>query len=139
MKIAPILRCLQPLLVHVLEKYANVTQTFVRLVYFTPNLHNLDQNVMKSNMEFLQMRLDFTNFVITGPSTNTNSVMNAVGGANGGATGKDVSLRGNCFTDVFTVSSSSVPTLCGTLTGDHRKLPKIFLGIPIATFWGSIQ
>ena len=85
------------------------------------------------------MRLDFTNFVITGPSTNTNSVMNAVGGANGGATGKDVSLRGNCFTDVFTVSSSSVPTLCGTLTGDHRKLPKIILGIPIASFWGSIQ
>ena len=85
------------------------------------------------------MRLDFTNFVITGPSTNTNSVMNAVGGANGGATGKDVSLRGNCFTDVFTVSSSSVPTLCGTLTGDHRKLPKITLGIPIASFWGSIQ
>ena len=35
-KIAPILRCLQPLLVHVLEKYANVTQTSVRLAFFTP-------------------------------------------------------------------------------------------------------
>jgi len=75
--------------------------------------------ICKCNSNICQMRLDFTNFVITGPSTNTNSVMNAVGGANGGATGKDVSLRGNCFTDVFTVSSSSVPTLCGTLTGDH--------------------
>ena len=67
------------------------------------------------------MRLDFTNFVITGPSTVTVSNALMTAGVVASA-GKAVSSRGNCQTDAFTVSGGTiVPELCGTLTGDHRK------------------
>ena len=66
------------------------------------------------------MRLDFTNFVITGPSTSTASVGKLLWGALVGA-GKEVSYRGNCFTDSFKVAGADVPELCGTLTGEHSK------------------
>lgn len=75
--------------------------------------------VCKCSSDICQMRLDFTSFIITGPSTNTVSEVKVLGG--GLATGgKNSAYRGTCFTDTFTVSNSdSVPELCGTLTGEH--------------------
>ena len=92
--------------------------------------------------------MDFTTFVITGPSTLTTTVGKVVGGQIGkysylkkrgcvthiinlclhiGATGKAASLKTTCATDQFEISNSpSVPTLCGTLTGDHGMI-----------FWGG--
>ena len=76
------------------------------------------------------MRLDFTNFVISGPSTLTASLGKQTAGVAIGA-GVAFSLRGNCFTDSFTVSGApGVPELCGTLTGEHSMcilLSKLFL------------
>jgi len=68
-----------------------------------------------------QVRLDFDTFVITGPSTNTASVGKQLGGGiiPGAAAGKEFSYQGQCQTDTFTVSGTTVPVLCGTLTGDH--------------------
>jgi len=75
--------------------------------------------ICKINSNICQMRLDFTNFVITGPSTVTVSNALMTAGVVGSA-GKAVSSRGNCQTDAFTVSGGTiVPELCGTLTGDH--------------------
>lgn len=76
--------------------------------------------ICKCNSNICQMRLDFVNFVITGPSTSTVSVGKVAGGAVS-HDGLVASYRGNCFTDVFTVSNDddNVPELCGTLTGEH--------------------
>ena len=35
--------------------------------------------------------------------------------------GKGFSYQGQCLTDAFVVGGTNVPTLCGTLTGDHSK------------------
>jgi hypothetical protein len=68
-----------------------------------------------------QVRLDFDTFVITGPSTNTLSVGKELGGGivPAAAAGKGFSYQGQCLTDAFVVGGTNVPTLCGTLTGDH--------------------
>ena len=63
--------------------------------------------------------MDLTTFIITGPSTITTSVGKMLGGqpANGGET---FNLMSTCATDTFSVSEApNIPTLCGTLTGDH--------------------
>ena len=74
---------------------------------------------------FFQIRLDFDTFIITGPSTTTTSTdhLKNIGGMSDGANGgKAVSLRTKCATDTFSVGfAPGVPTLCGTLTGDHCK------------------
>ena len=66
--------------------------------------------------------MDFINFVITGPSTLTASVVKTVGGsiASGGAVA--MSLATQCLTDTFTitgVAGGSPPVICGTNTGYH--------------------
>ena len=69
----------------------------------------------------LQLRLDFTSFVITGPSTLTTTTVKAIFGQVAD-TGTTVSSASQCLTDSFTVAgspASAVPVLCGTLTGDH--------------------
>lgn len=65
-----------------------------------------------------QIRLDFDTFVITGPSTNSVSVAKMTFGI-AAAAGKKFSYVGQCLTDAFNVGGTTVPTLCGTLTGDH--------------------
>ena len=77
----------------------------------------------KASDEICQMRLDFNTFVISGPATNTasigetlNGVFQTVGAAGSGA---DVTNAGQCNTDTFSISSSLVPVICGTNTGDH--------------------
>ena len=68
--------------------------------------------------------MDFDSFVITGPSTNTVSIGHYINGQvtdAGDADGLAYSLATNCRTDIFTVGGTSVPSLCGTLSGQHRK------------------
>lgn len=68
-----------------------------------------------------QVRLDFDTFVITGPSTNTLTVGTQIGGTfiPLAASGIGFNYQGQCLTDAFTVGGTTVPTLCGTLTGEH--------------------
>ena len=73
-------------------------------------------------MQFLQIRLDFDTFVISGPSTITLSVGKIIAGQLQSATGKKVNNKGNCITDVFSINNvPNVPNICGTLTGDHGE------------------
>ena len=70
------------------------------------------------------MRLDFSTFVITGPSTiqtptTTYAILN--GQTSPGGTGATHATR--CLTDAFSVSPAADynPTICGTNTGEHSK------------------
>jgi len=72
-----------------------------------------------------QMRLDFTQFIITGPSTSTTTAGSQLNGRNTpGGTGKEYSLQTQCLTDTFTVRGQNTgpnnpPVICGTNTGEH--------------------
>lgn len=68
-----------------------------------------------------QLRLDFDQFIITGPSTVTLSLITIKGGQPA-AGGQDSNLAGACLTDTFSVSSPSgcaPPSICGTNSGEH--------------------
>ena len=80
----------------------------------------------------LQLRLDFDNFVITGPSTSTITVTKRI--INSGTIGpigtkttqKQVSMTscGQCLTDTFSITNPdgiTPPTICGTNTGEHSN------------------
>ena len=93
--------------------------------YTGTNSGPCNARVCKLSSAICQIRLDLDTFIITGPSTavTTNAVMVELGGmiraANGG---KIITQRTNCATDTFSIGNApSVPTLCGTLTGDHGK------------------
>ena len=85
-------------------------------------MYNVFENYLVENF---QLRLDFLNFVITGPSTRTSSVTKLLNGESSGAAAAvpTASDATQCLTDQFTVTTSSsvIPVLCGTLTGDHSK------------------
>ena len=74
---------------------------------------------------FLKLRLDFETFVISGPSTGSDT--DAVDGAckNGVFTSPSpatCSLASQCLTDSFSITNpggSAPPTICGTNTGKH--------------------
>ena len=75
------------------------------------------------------MRLDFSTFVISGPSTittptTTYAILN--GQTSPGGTGATHATR--CLTDAFSVSPAADynPTICGTNTGEHSKLDLLF-------------
>lgn len=75
------------------------------------------------NDNICQLRLDFNQFMITGPSTATQSVSLAKGGVIGapGAT-VPITTASQCLTDSFSVLSStgqSPPTICGQNSGEH--------------------
>ena len=57
--------------------------------------------------------MDFDTFVITGPQTSSVSLAKLAG--------KKFNYAGACQTDVFSVSGTTVPPLCDTLTGEHGK------------------
>ena len=67
-----------------------------------------------------QLRLDFTNFEITGPQTSSISVVKTTKGELDAA-GAAQSLASQCLTDTFTVTSGGItpPVICGTNTGEH--------------------
>ena len=67
--------------------------------------------------------MDLTTFIITGPSTITTSA-GKMGGGGPAKTGAAYNLMSTCATDTFSVSEApNIPTLCGTLTGDHCMYP----------------
>ena len=92
---------------------------YIQIDYYSSKKRDIG---LSKNDSVFQIRLDFDTFVITGPSTTTTSSTNLkhIGGTFDSASGKKVSLRSVCATDIFNVAyATSVPSLCGTLTGDH--------------------
>jgi len=82
--------------------------------------------ICKLSDDVCQIRLDFTTFVITGPSTSTVSTHYVVNGhifptvGTNAASTRKMSKQGSCLTDIFVISDQqSVPEVCGTLTGEH--------------------
>ena len=76
--------------------------------------------ICKASTNICQLRLDFETFVITGPATLTASVNKLIGGT--GGDGLEGNLVTRCLSDTFGVSNApNIPTLCGTLTGEHGK------------------
>ena len=75
------------------------------------------------------MRLDFSTFVITGPSTSTTTAYSILNGEITPAGGSGASHGTRCLTDTFSVSPAADynPTICGTNTGEHSKLDILFL------------
>ncbi len=76
-----------------------------------------------------QLRLDFSNFIITGPSTVTTSVTKRV--KNSGTIGDTGTIPATaftrCLTDTFSVSNpdgTSPPQICGINTGEHSENAK---------------
>jgi hypothetical protein len=73
------------------------------------------------------LRLDFETFVITGPSTGSDTQAvdgKAISGVLGN-TGKDINRASKCLTDIFTVTNpggNSPPTICGINSGQHSKI-----------------
>ena len=68
---------------------------------------------------------DFSNFVITGPSTSTVSVGTMLTGefVDTVANGEQVTDGTQCLTDTFSITNQvSVPVICGTNTGYHGKI-----------------
>ena len=66
--------------------------------------------------------MDFNTFVISGPSTFTNTVGKTLFGhfATIGEDGATVSNGGQCLTDTFSIGpNTNVPVICGINTGDH--------------------
>jgi len=82
--------------------------------------------------EICSLRLDFTTFVINGPSVvSTGQVRRRLGTPVGNLldatyTKSGSSYATNCMVDVFTTTSASVstnaPAVCGTLTGEHMYI-----------------
>jgi len=72
------------------------------------------------------MRLDFTTFQISDPTTATTTVAHTVFGlTDPAALGVEVNGRGRCDTDSFSVvvpGGSSPPVICGTNTGQHMYI-----------------
>jgi len=82
--------------------------------------------ICKLSSDICQIRLDFTTFVITGPSTSTVSTNYVVNGHIFPSAGTNyapqhkMNKQGECTTDIFVISDQqSVPEVCGTLTGEH--------------------
>jgi hypothetical protein len=73
-----------------------------------------------------QLRMDFSTFVITGPSTLTSSIfynlLGSIAAKSNLKIGQVANLATNCLTDTFTVTGSGgygPPVICGTNTGYH--------------------
>jgi len=88
-----------------------------------------DLTVCPASDNICRLRLDFTTFAITGPSTVTNDQVLRHNGqpvsmyTNKGRAVSGNSFRTNCLVDTFSVTgpsaSSTPPTICGTNTGMH--------------------
>ncbi len=83
--------------------------------------------ICRCNSNVCQLRLDFNQFVITGPSTDTTteSMLKVINGQVVAEGAKTVSTASQCCTDSFSVSNpgggASPPTICGINTGEHSK------------------
>jgi hypothetical protein len=83
------------------------------------------QKLLNNDMILFQIRIDFSSFVIAGPSTVTLTVGYEVGGSTATAIGKKYTLATQCQTDTFSLTGpggSTPPVICGTNSGEHSKL-----------------
>merc|ERR1712180_231701 len=84
---------------------------------------NCKMTVCKCSTDVCQLRLDFETFVLNVPITNAAETSNVQGNiANAGA----FTQGGTCHVDTFGVSSpgsTTIPTICGTNTGEHMYVP----------------
>ena len=84
--------------------------------------------ICKCSDAVCQIRLDFTSFTITGPSsvtTTLNTKQLALNGVNTAAAGLASSDLTRCMIDQFSVTSpgsQSSPVICGINTGAHSKI-----------------
>ena len=84
--------------------------------------------ICKIDSDVVQLRLDFTTFVISDPSTSVDTAFSVLNGNSFGAATLEQTTAGICDTDSFTVTSpggAGTPTICGVNTDEHSK----FLGI----------
>lgn len=77
--------------------------------------------ICRCSDDICQIRLDFNNFIISGPSTNTVSVGKILGGQlTGVTTGTPVAEATQCLTDTFTITNQeNLPVICGINSGYH--------------------
>jgi len=76
--------------------------------------------ICRCNSNVCQIRLDFNNFIITGPSTDSASVGKLLNGELATGAGKEVTDATQCLTDTFTVTGqSTLPYICGINNGQH--------------------
>jgi len=80
--------------------------------------------ICKCDENVCQLRLDFSRFVISGPSTSTVSVGKLLAGKllAGAAAGKEAATATQCLTDTFSVTNPSgitPPSICGNNIGEH--------------------
>jgi len=83
--------------------------------------------ICKTNSDIVQLRLDFTSFVISNPANGVGTSFAILNGIPdpGAASTLFYSINGQCNTDSFSVSSpGSVgsPEICGVNTGDHMYI-----------------
>eukprot|EP00095_Tigriopus_kingsejongensis_P006201 maker-scaffold252_size238019-snap-gene-1.40 protein:Tk06201 transcript:maker-scaffold252_size238019-snap-gene-1.40-mRNA-1 annotation:"hypothetical protein TcasGA2_TC003271" len=98
--------------------------TYLESGTITPGL--CTARICPQSQDICQFRLDFDNFVLTGPSSNTESEYNLAFGQvppRVPTSNNEVATsRSQCLTDHFSVSnpgSASPPTICGVNTGEH--------------------
>ena len=83
--------------------------------------------ICKVNSDIVQLRLDFTSFVLSNPASGIATsfvLLNGASSPTAAAAGLFYTINGQCTEDSFTVSSpGSVgsPEICGVNTGDHSK------------------
>merc|ERR550532_1615270 len=92
----------------------------------TPSAGQCSAQVCQCNNNICQMRLDFSTFVITGPSTITTptTTYSILNGQIAAAGGNGATHATRCLTDAFSVSPAADynPTICGTNTGEHMYI-----------------
>jgi len=81
--------------------------------------------VCKASTSIVQLRLDFVDFVINGPSTSTLSAAYIIDGNVVTEAGKKGSYATRCLDDIFSVSNPggpSPPQICGNNVDAHSKI-----------------
>merc|ERR1719420_67678 len=82
--------------------------------------------ICKASSDIVQLRLDFTSFVLSNPASGLATSFNILNGiAHPSAAGLFQTINGQCLEDSFTVNSpGSVgsPEICGVNTGDHMYI-----------------
>ena len=80
--------------------------------------------ICKIDSDVVQLRLDFTTFVISDPSTSADTAFTVQNGNPQTALVLDSTNAGVCDTDSFAVTSpggAGTPTICGVNTDEHSK------------------
>jgi len=88
----------------------------------TVNNGACEVKICKCSSNICQVRLDFQNFVISGPSTISASVGKMLNGnvVAGPAMGTEFAEATRCLTDTFTITNqANLPSICGVNSGYH--------------------